>query len=151
MANKVDARNKKENARLLFMQGEKTQLEIADLVGINKNTLSKWVVKEQWNLQKRSLIVSAEETLFWLYEQIEALREDIKKREGGNRLIGSKDADIIIKLTSAIDKFQVDHKMKEVFSVMKGFLDHIRSYDPEKAKEISGYVDMFVNHLCSKK
>lgn len=142
-------KQRKEWAKLLFIKDNLTQVEIAERVGVSKNTLSKWVCDEKWEIEKTSLTVTRQEQLGRLYQQINEINTGIAAREEGKRYANSKEADAINKLAAAIEKMEKESSLSDVISVSVGFLNWLRKHDLTKAKEMSEYFDMYIED-CKK-
>ena len=135
---------KKELAKLLFISEKLTQKEICARVDVSEKTLSKWVNVEDWKRLRQSLIVTKEEQLRRIYDQIDELNQVISKREPGSRYANSKDADTLSKLTAAAKNLESEASVSDIISVSKKFLNWLRPVDIDKAKEFSGYMDSFI-------
>lgn len=93
-------------AREYFLTTDKTQAEIADLVGVHEKTLREWKVKEGWEMQKAATNITPRKTIAGFLMQLETLRLDIEKREDGKRYPDSKESDIIMKISKSIKMLQ---------------------------------------------
>ena len=109
---------------MLYLREHLTQAEVAERVGVSRQTLCKWVKTEKWEELKTSVSLTREEQLANLYRQVAEINKAIASREEGERFATSKEADII--------------------SVSKGILDWIRKTDTDKAKELSFYFDAYI-------
>lgn len=140
----MKAEQKKELAKLLFVNEKLSQKEIAQRVEISEKTLSRWVNDGQWRKLRQSLLVTKEEQLRRIYEQIDELNTAIASREPGQRYANTKDADTLSKLTSAAKNLESEASISDIVSVAKRFLNWLRPLDIEKAKEISSLIDAFI-------
>lgn len=143
---------KKEHAKLLFTQEKLSQKEIAEKVNVSEQTITKWVNAGggEWKRLRQSLIVTKKEQLSRIYEQIDEITQEIRKREEGKRYVNSKEADILVKLTAAAKNLETEASVSVVIEVAMKFLDYIRPIDLEKAKEISGYFDSYIKDLLKR-
>lgn len=143
---------KKEMAKLLFTRESLEQKEIAERVGVSEKTVSKWVNANEgeWRRMRQSIIVTKDEQLRRIYEQIEELNTVIAQREQGKRYANSKDADTLAKLTASAKNLESEASVSEVFSVMKKFLNWLRQFDFEKARELSYTIDAFIKDMLKK-
>ena len=143
---------KKEMAKLLFTRENQSQKEIAERVGVAEKTVSRWVNANEgeWKRMRQSLIVTKEEQLRRIYEQIDEINTVISQREPGKRYANSKDADVLAKLTSSAKNLESEASISDVFSVMKKFLNWLRQIDFEKARELSNTIDAFIKDLLKK-
>jgi DNA-binding XRE family transcriptional regulator len=146
----MKAEQKKELAKLLFVNEKLSQKEIAQRVEISEKTLSRWVNNEQWRKLRQSLLVTKEEQLRRIYEQIEELNSAIASREPGQRYANTKDADTLSKLTSAAKNLESEASISDIVSVAKRFLNWLRPLDVEKAKEVSSLIDAFIKEQLKR-
>lgn len=135
---------KKELAKLLFVNERLTQKEISTRVEVSEKTLSKWVNEGQWRKLRQSLIITKEEQLRRIYEQLDELNTAIASREPGKRYANTKDADTLAKLTSAAKNLESEASISDIISVAKKFIEWLRPVELEKAKEISSLFDAFI-------
>lgn len=140
----MKADQRKELAKLLYVNEQLTQREIAQRVGVSEKTFSRWVNEGQWRKLRQSLLVTKEEQLRRIYEQIDELNTAIASREPGQRYANTKDADTLSKLTSAAKNLESEASISDIVSVAKRFLNWLRPLDIEKAKDISSLIDAFI-------
>lgn len=137
---------KKEWAQLLFTREALTQKEVATRVGISEKTMSKWVNEndKQWERLRQSIIVTKEEQLRRIYEQLDELNYMISQRDKGARYANAKEADTMVKLTSAARNLETEASLSDIIEVSKRLLNWLRGFDLEKAKQMSGIIDSFI-------
>ena len=70
-------------AKMLFLdQSNKlTRKEIAERVGVRQNTVGDWIKKYNWEKQKKSLLLTKNETIADLLDQLNLLTNHIKSRD----------------------------------------------------------------------
>lgn len=143
---------KKDWAKLLYTRENLSQKEISLRTGVSAVTISKWVNADgnAWDKMRKSLLVTREEQLRRLYNQLDELNTAIMNREEGQRYANSKDADIISKLTVAIRTLETEASIAEVVEVCKRVLNYIRPIDPAMAQKISIVFDDFIKNTMSK-
>lgn len=137
---------KKEYALLLFKQGV-TQKEIAQRVGTTEQTLSKWAKDGKWDALRKSLLVTRQEQLGNLYEQLSELNTNIKSKPEGQRFANSKEADVLVKTTGAIRQLETETSVSDVVDVSIKCLNWLRGVEPAKAKEQAEIFDAFIKSL----
>jgi transposase-like protein len=140
--------DKKDWAKLLFLQGDMTQKEIAAKVDISEQTLCKWVKIDNWEHQRTSLIITKEAQLVLLYEQLALLNKNIKESDAGYAT--PSQADTLIKYSAAIKTLETDVSLAEIISVASRVINFIRGIDNEKAKEVAKYFDAFIKESAKK-
>ena len=135
---------KKEWAKTLYLKENLTQQEIADRVGVTRVTVNSWINKEKWEEQKTGITLTREEQVANLYRQVAEINKAIAMRPEGERYANSKEADILGKLSSSIEKMEKDVGIADIISVLTGFVEWLRPVDLEKAKEITKLADAFI-------
>ena len=78
---------------MLYLKEHLTQVEVAERVGVSKQTLCKWVKTEKWEELKTSVSLTREEQLANLYRQVAEINKAIASRGEGERFATSKEAD----------------------------------------------------------
>lgn len=129
-------------AKLLYTQERLSIKEVAERVDVSEKTVSKWRTQEGWDNIRKSLLITKNQQITHLYNQLEWLNDDIYNREV--RIATVKEADIISKLTAAIKKLEVDASVGEIFEVGRLFIDFVREIDLTKAKDITTLFDLFI-------
>jgi predicted transcriptional regulator len=143
---------KKELAKLLFIRENLSQKEIAERVEVTEVTVSKWVNENdaEWKRLRQSVIITKEEQLRRIYEQLDELNQEIMRREKGQRYASTKEADTMVKLTSAANNLETDASIADIVEVSKRFLNWLRPVDLDKTKEISQFLDSFIKDQLRK-
>lgn len=141
---KVD--EKKDFAKILFIKENLSQKEIAEKVGVAEKTISKWVNanNEEWKRLRQSIIITKDEQLRRIYDQLDELTKCIHSREEGKRYSIKGEADTIVKLTTAAKNLETDASVADIIEVSKRFLNWLRPVDLDKAKEIAAFLDSFI-------
>lgn len=139
---------KKEWAKLLYTKdGVTTQKELAIRVGVSERTMSKWVNDENWEKLRASIVLTREEQLRNLYDQWTELNKFIKKKKKGEQFPDSREADILSKLSNAIEKLEGEVNITSVIDSGKGFIAFVRRVDPESVFNITTLYDSYIKSL----
>lgn len=141
---KLTNRQKKEWAKTLYLKENLTQKEIAVRVSVSQQTITRWVNTEKWEDLKTSITLTRQEQIGNLYRQVAEINRSISEREQGERFADSKEADILGKLASAINKMETEVGIKDIVEVGSKFIDWIRLVDLDKAKDITALYDAFI-------
>lgn len=136
----IQQEQRKELACMYYMQGL-TQKEIADKVGVSRNTINAWVRDGGWDTRRAAKTVTRSEL-------VKKMLTDLNdKLESGNWT-----ADEIIKVASAIEKLDKQTNIVtiiEVFTAFNNWLVSRMQVDPELTPEvvkiINTYQDKFIN------
>ena len=135
---------KKEWAKTLYMRENLTQQEIAERVGVSRVTVSNWVRAGKWEEQKAGLTLTRQEQVANLYRQVAEINRAISARAEGERFPNSKEADILGKLSAAIRNMEQETVIADIISVLTGFIEWLRPFDLEKAKELTRLADAYI-------
>lgn len=149
--NTISRQQQKEFARTLYLRENLTQAEIAERVGVSQQTVIRWVGAEKWDELKASISMTAEEQIRNLQRQVIEINNSILNRESGNRYANAKEADTIVKLTTAINKLQTEAGIHEIVGVGAAFVDFMRPIDLEKAQEFTRLFDAFIKAKMTKR
>ena len=87
MATKKEFEEKREYARLLFMQGE-TQKVIAEKVGVSAVTINKWVAENGWQEQRAAANITRPELVNKLLHTIDKLIEQVNESDDPEAMAG---------------------------------------------------------------
>lgn len=140
-------RQKKEWAKTLFVNERLTQKEIAMRTGVSEKTLSLWVNKENWDALRVSLTITKDAQLKRLYAQLEEINTAIEKRDEGLRYSNTKDADIIVKITTAIKALETETGVAEIVEVFTGFNNWFKNIDLAATQQ---YIKLQDEYLSTK-
>jgi DNA-binding XRE family transcriptional regulator len=147
----LTAQQKKEWAKTLYLKENLTQQEIADKVGVARQTVIRWIQKEKWEELKTSLTLTRQEQIAHLYRQVAEINLSILQRPEGERFANSKEADILGKLAAAINKMETDVGIKDICEVGTKFADWLRFVDLSKAQNFVALYDQFIKDVLRGK
>lgn len=136
--------DKRDIARSLYVNGSYTQEEIAQKVGVTRQTVSRWIATDSWDDQKAALTITPQQILAGLNRQIVEINNKISTREDGERFATVAEADTLAKLASAIKKIESDAGIADIVDVGIRFTNWLRELDLEKAKEFNELLDAFI-------
>ena len=140
----ITNRQKRDLARVLFCKENLTMQEVAEKVGVSRQTVSKWARDDKWEEQKAGVTLTKEEQIKNLYRQVAELNRSILEREEGARYATIAEADTISKLSAAIRKMESETGIADIISVGIKFIEWIRKADIDRAKEMAEVWDLFV-------
>ena len=86
----ISRQQQKEFARTLYLRENLTQAEIAERVGVSRQTVIRWMGAEKWDELKASISMTAEEQIRNLQRQVIEINNSILNRESGNRYANAK-------------------------------------------------------------
>ncbi|MCQ2359961.1 MAG: putative DNA-binding transcriptional regulator [Paludibacteraceae bacterium] len=141
----LEQSQRKELARLYFLQGD-TQKEIAEKVGVSRNTINTWVREEKWAEFKAAKSIGRKELVA---KMLNKLNEKIEA--------GDLSSDEMAKAASAIEKLDKQTNVVtiiEVFSAYSNWLIARMRLDPELTPELvkimNRYQDLFIGEQIGK-
>lgn len=143
MGKELTNQQKKDWAKVIFLQENMTIQEIASKVGISRVTLGKWVKEGNWEMYKVALTTTREEQIRNTYLQLAEINKSIADRKE-NKFPTPAEADTIKKLTAAINDMEKDFGIDIIIGVTKKLLTWMKKRNPEKADEMSYIIDEFI-------
>lgn len=155
MATKKQLEEKREFARLLFMQGEQQKI-IADKTGVSQQTISAWVEKFGWASQRAAASITRPELVNKLLLSIDKLIEQVNESndpEAFNSL-----GDKLAKMSMTIERLDKKASIVDVVDTFMGFAKWLQfraGFDeqvtPELIKTINRYHDLYITDLLQSK
>ena len=140
----LKSEQKKMLARELYMIGNNTFEEIAQKVGAQRQTISRWAKAGKWDALKTGMSITREQSLKNMYQQLDEMNSAILARDPGKRHPDTKEADVMAKLATAIKKLENDVGISDIISVGMRFGEFLRRRDLDKAKEYVKLWDVFL-------
>lgn len=136
-------------AKILYTREQLDAKVVAKRVGVSENTMSRWVNEFNWKALRNRLLISKDEQLNRLYEQLEALNDEI--RDSPARRPDTKQADIQIKLTNSIRNMETDLAIADLVESGIRFTKHVqRKGTPEQVMELSELWNSFIQDSIKK-
>ena len=142
---KLENEQRRELARMYYLQGI-TQKEIADKVGVSRNTISAWIKEGGWDSFRAAKAITRKELVHKMLEQI-------------NEKLESKDwtADEIVKAASAIEKLDKQTNVVTIIEVftayntwLVGRMQIDKELAPELVKVMNRYQDLFIGEQSGR-
>ena len=139
-------KQKKDFARQLYLNDSGiTQAEVAERVGVSKVTVCRWVSEGKWDEMRTSLLVEKDTQLARLYRRLRELNDELEGRPEGQRLMSSKEADAMLKITAAIKNLETETNVAEKMATGKEFLAFVRkTCGLEQSKEIARLFNAYI-------
>ena len=119
-----------------------TEIMLRQDVDISERTLRKWINDESWDKLRKSFLTTRENQIVQLYDQLEWLNNQIAERE--IKVASSKEADSIIKITSAIKRLEYEVSLGEIMEVGRKFVEFAKEIDLDEAQRITRLFDQFI-------
>ncbi len=155
MKTKKELEEKKEYARLLFMQGE-TQKVIAQKTDVTAVTINKWVNDGGWQEQRAAKSITRPELVNKLLKSVDKLIEEANNSDDPDAVAGLGDK--LSKFSATIERLDKKASIVDVIEVFMAFVKWLQfrlSFDegisPELIKSITKYQDLYINELLQSK
>ena len=139
--NKSDQR---KLAREYYLTTDKTQAEIAELVGVNQKTLSLWKQEEEWDLQKAATNITPRKTIAGFYMQLERMRLAIESREEGRNFPDSKESDVIMKISKSVKMLQKSLTLTDYINAFEDLTKFGLNIDAVATKQFVAIMNEFI-------
>jgi hypothetical protein len=144
MAKKISSEKAKQLAYSVYINDDKSFVEIAEMVGYTAVSVGNWAKEGCWKDLKQALNSTSENQLKNFAAQLSELNANINSRDEGCRYPDSKEADIQIKLTKGILLFRGEADIADMILFNKKLLAFLRKNYPEKLKEYTLISDAFL-------
>ena len=146
---------KKEYARLLYMQGE-SQKMIAEKTGISPQTITRWVSDGGWSEQRAAQNITRPELVNKLLRTIDKMIESVNSSEDPDAAAGLGDK--LAKFSATIERLDKHTSIVDVIEVFMAFskwLQFQAQFDegitPELLRTINKYHNQYINYLMQNK
>lgn len=140
--NQMSISSKKEFAKILYIRERLTNKEVAARVGVGEHTVGRWVQENGWEKLRRSLLVTKQEQIAQLYGQLESLSVLVSTQE--SKVPDSKQADIYVKLTTAIRNLETEINIGDAIEIGMEFLDYVRQNAPDQVGQVADMFDSYI-------
>ena len=138
----ISKKQEREYARILYVSERITFKEIAERTGVTEKTIGKWAIEDNWDKLRKSLLTTRQNQLVHWYNQLEAINEHIEQRNG---IPTNAEADTMSKITSNIQRLEVETNIGEYIEVGRKVLTFIQKVNLDDAKLLKNYFDEFIN------
>ena len=155
MITKKELEDKKDYARLLYMQGEQQKV-IAEKVGVSAQTITKWVNVGGWVEQRAAQNITRPELVNKLLRTVDKMIETVNDSDDPDAAYGLGDK--LAKFAATIEKLDKHTSIVDVIEVFMAFskwLQFQAEFDeditPELLKTINKYHNQYINYLMQNK
>jgi uncharacterized protein YjcR len=102
MHNKAELEKLKDYAKILYTRDKLTQEEVAERTGVHANTINKWVADGNWKKLQRNFILTRQEQLAFMMDELIELNASIMQKPKGKRFADYKETMIRHQMVQAI-------------------------------------------------
>lgn len=145
---KAEIEKLKEYAKKLYLHDDITnQKQLAKRVGVSENTISKWVNEGKWESFKKNFLLTREERMSDLLDELTEIQNFIKELPEGRRFADSKLGDVRRKLIKDIKELETSANRQEIIHALTSLVKFVRPENFEEAVVITKWADIFIKTL----
>ena len=145
---KKKSNSTQEWAKAMYINENRTQLEIAEACGVTRQTVARWIKQGKWEEHKASITMSRSEIIKNLQMQIMDINKAIADRPEMERHASPPEIHAITQLTAAISKLETELGIHEIVNVAQDFIAFIRNLGDQEV--IKKFVPLFDLYIKSK-
>ncbi|MEI8279142.1 MAG: hypothetical protein WCG87_05210 [Bacteroidota bacterium] len=131
-------------AKELYINSRLTQTEISHIVGVHRNTIGEWIRDNAWimlrNKHRQMPTLLVED----LYHELQELNERISKRDVGNRIPTTEEANIRRHIVSTIRSLKQNSTAGEMKEAYTPLVDWLRRAMPHIADNVADYCEQII-------
>lgn len=124
--------DEQQKAYDLFCNTVLTQKEIATVVNVSAQQMSKWVKDGNWELYRSAHQTSLPAIIQGYYLQLAEINKEVKEKYNG--VPTNEHTDSICKITNSIEKLNKKHNLSAYHQVLREFLEWSMKQNAEHAK-----------------
>jgi hypothetical protein len=143
----MTTKQKIDVARTLYLMTEKSQKEIAEVVGWTEKTFTEQKQKGRWSEMRDSKSLTKQQIISMLHTQTFKLIEGAKDE---NRLLSAREIDSVAKLAASIDKLEKKATIETYIEVFEEYNKYLMSVNVDFAQRNNHYQDLFIQSKISK-
>ena len=144
----MTTKQKIDVARTLFLMTEKSQKEIAEVVGWTEKTFTEQKQKGLWREMRDTKSLTKQQIISMLHTQTFKLIEGAKDE---NRLLSAREIDSVAKLTASIDKLEKKATIETYIEVFEEYNKYLMSVNVDFAQRNNQYQDGFIQSKISSR
>ena len=146
MGTKKDNENKRELAKMLYVGGSEVA-EIAERVGVSRQSVSAWINKNGWKELRAARSITRPELVNKLLVTINNLIEDVNTGDDPTSVSGL--ADKLVKLSSVIERLDKKANIVQTVDVFMAFSDWVE-YQAKSDPEVTVAFMKVLNRLLNE-
>lgn len=136
---------KKGLAKVLYLQEKNiTQKEISERIEVSEKTVSEWIKNEKWEGLRRNILLTRQEQLVMMQDELSELNAFIMNQPEGQRFADFKIAQVRNQLVKNIKDLETKAMLPEMINALTRFLDFVRKENLEEAQLLADYTDLFI-------
>ncbi len=147
---KEEAARLRDIAKALYIHEDITsQKVLAERVGVSTNTMCAWFkeAEHEWQRLKKNLILTREERMSDLYDELTEIANAIKQLPEGERFATHKLALVRRMVVKDIADLQVEAAIPDIVAALSGLVKFVRNENLDEAKTIIRWADIYLKTL----
>ncbi len=128
----------------MYLNSQCSQKEIAKEVGVNENTIGRWVAAEKWDLLKNEVGANNESLIASLTKQLNKLIADGIKALEDDDPKTNPDTQAQIMTAKAIHYLRTKTGTGQMYETGMAFLGYLQKENPELAKLVAPVFHAFI-------
>jgi len=152
MSEYTSVNHARDLAQLLYTSHHKTIKEICLATDSTEAQIRDYIQKGNWEAHRRTLTATKQVQLEILYDILAEQTAKIKEHLAGKKKedITSKDADLVLKYTTAIKNLEKDTSVRELIDAGKLFITWVIKKDHSLGQHINQHWDDFIHERLSQ-
>lgn len=136
---------KKGLAKVLFLQEKNISFkEIAERIEVSEKTIADWVKNEKWEGLRRNILLTRQEQLVMMQDELNEINLCIKNQPEGARFADFKLAQVRNQLVKNIKDLETKAMLPEMINALTRFLDFVKKENLDEAQLLADYTDQFI-------
>lgn len=134
-------------AESLFIYQDHTLKQVAQKIGYEEAIVTQWAEENEWDTKRRSLLTTKRKQLDRMYQLLDIVTNRVKN--AGDKA-SFKDAELMIKYTTAIGKLETDTSIGQVIEVAQLYTTWLMGKDLSFCKLVTRSLDEFIKERLRK-
>ncbi|MBS9774949.1 MAG: transcriptional regulator [Tenacibaculum sp.] len=141
-----------QELQLNYVERDVTNIDdLVKILGVSKKTIYDWIKELNLDKLKRNLLLTYEEQLAHLLNELVNINNYIKSKPEGERFADYKEAQIRRSITKDIEALKTkDAQLPEKISALTDFLNFVRKNSLDEAQQVADLVDAFIKYELRK-
>lgn len=136
----------KRYAKILYVdRGYDTAKAISIEIGVTEKTVAKWIKEGNWEKYKKNTILTREEQMNLMLDELEQINNHIKEQPEGKQFADYKLAMVRRQLIKDIKELETKASVSEHINSLTKLLSYIRTINAEDGMLVAKYADRFIN------
>src|ERR1035437_7080669 len=131
-------------AEQLFFQTDLTKTQIAEVIGINRRTLTTWISDNHWDRTRKSAQHMPCHIAENMYMAMAHLTSSILSESRMNQPITESESKTLHRLNLDISRLKNRATLNENLEMLRYFMEFVQSKDPKTVETIQPFVNDYV-------